>query len=133
MLAPSDLNCHVEKVSERSAVIALSIRLAAEQVVSEAAIATDRGERRAELLSALEIGQRRLRLTVGDGHRAHSGLRQRTLRIDLVGAGEEAGRGLGITELEEYIAGLESEIARARAEIAAKQRQRSGAEALFKR
>ncbi len=40
---------------------------------------------------------------------------------------------LGIAELEEYIAGLESEIARARAEIAAKQRQRSGAEALFKR
>jgi uncharacterized small protein (DUF1192 family) len=40
---------------------------------------------------------------------------------------------LGIAELEEYIAGLESEIARARAEIAAKQRQRSGAEAIFKR
>ena len=40
---------------------------------------------------------------------------------------------LGIAELDEYIAGLESEIARARAEIAAKQRQRSGAEALFKR
>jgi uncharacterized small protein (DUF1192 family) len=40
---------------------------------------------------------------------------------------------LGIAELEEYIAGLESEVARARAEIAAKQRQRSGAEALFKR
>jgi uncharacterized small protein (DUF1192 family) len=40
---------------------------------------------------------------------------------------------LGIAELEEYIAGLEAEIARARAEIAAKQRQRSGAEALFKR
>jgi len=40
---------------------------------------------------------------------------------------------LGIAELEEYIAGLESEIARARAEIAAKQRQRSGADALFKR
>ena len=40
---------------------------------------------------------------------------------------------LGIAELEEYIAALESEIARARAEIAAKQRQRSGAEALFKR
>jgi uncharacterized small protein (DUF1192 family) len=40
---------------------------------------------------------------------------------------------LGIVELEEYIAGLESEIARARAEIAAKQRQRTGAEALFKR
>ena len=40
---------------------------------------------------------------------------------------------LGIAELEEYIAGLESEIARARAEIAVKQRQRSGAEALFKR
>ena len=40
---------------------------------------------------------------------------------------------LGIAELEEYIAGLESEIARARTEIAAKQRQRTGAEALFKR
>jgi uncharacterized small protein (DUF1192 family) len=40
---------------------------------------------------------------------------------------------LGIIELEEYIAGLESEVARARAEIAAKQKQRSGAEALFKR
>jgi uncharacterized small protein (DUF1192 family) len=40
---------------------------------------------------------------------------------------------LGIVELEEYIAGLESEIARARSEIAAKQKQRSGAEALFKR
>ena len=40
---------------------------------------------------------------------------------------------LGIAELEEYIAGLETEIARARAEIAAKQKQRTGAEALFKR
>jgi uncharacterized small protein (DUF1192 family) len=40
---------------------------------------------------------------------------------------------LGVTELEDYIAGLESEIARARAEIAVKQRQRSGAEAIFKR
>ena len=39
----------------------------------------------------------------------------------------------GIAELEEYIAGLEAEIARARAEIAAKQQQRTGAEALFKR
>lgn len=39
----------------------------------------------------------------------------------------------GIAELEEYIAGLDAEIARARAEIAAKQKQRSGAEALFKR
>jgi uncharacterized small protein (DUF1192 family) len=40
---------------------------------------------------------------------------------------------LGIAELEEYIAGLDNEIARARAEIAAKRRQRSGAEELFKR
>ena len=40
---------------------------------------------------------------------------------------------LGIAELEEYIAGLEAEVARARGEIAAKQKQRSGAEALFKR
>jgi uncharacterized small protein (DUF1192 family) len=40
---------------------------------------------------------------------------------------------MGIAELEEYIAGLEAEIARARAEIAGKQKQRSGAEALFKR
>jgi uncharacterized small protein (DUF1192 family) len=40
---------------------------------------------------------------------------------------------MGIAELEEYIAGLEGEVARARAEIAAKEKQRSGAEALFKR
>jgi uncharacterized small protein (DUF1192 family) len=40
---------------------------------------------------------------------------------------------LGIAELEEYIAGLDAEIGRARAEIAAKQKQRTGAEALFKR
>jgi uncharacterized small protein (DUF1192 family) len=40
---------------------------------------------------------------------------------------------LGITELEDYIAGLESEIARARAEIAEKRKHRGGAEALFKR
>lgn len=40
---------------------------------------------------------------------------------------------LGIAELEAYIAGLESEIARARAEIAVKEKQRTGAEALFKR
>ncbi len=40
---------------------------------------------------------------------------------------------MGVAELEEYIAGLETEIARARTEIAAKQKQRSGAEALFKR
>jgi uncharacterized small protein (DUF1192 family) len=40
---------------------------------------------------------------------------------------------MGVAELEEYIAGLESEIARARTEIAARQKQRSGAEALFKR
>ncbi len=40
---------------------------------------------------------------------------------------------MGIEELDEYIAGLDSEIARARAEIAAKRKQRSGAEAIFKR
>jgi uncharacterized small protein (DUF1192 family) len=40
---------------------------------------------------------------------------------------------LGVAELEEYIASLEAEIARARAEIAARLKQRSGAEALFKR
>jgi uncharacterized small protein (DUF1192 family) len=40
---------------------------------------------------------------------------------------------MGIAELEEYIAALEAEAARARAEIAAKQKQRGGAEALFKR
>jgi uncharacterized small protein (DUF1192 family) len=40
---------------------------------------------------------------------------------------------LGIAELETYIAGLQAEIARARAEIAEKQKHRGGAEALFKR
>ena len=40
---------------------------------------------------------------------------------------------MGIAELEEYIAVLEAEADRARAEIASKQKQRTGAEALFKR
>lgn len=40
---------------------------------------------------------------------------------------------LGVDELDAYIAGLEAEIARARAEIAARHGQRRGAEALFKR
>jgi uncharacterized small protein (DUF1192 family) len=40
---------------------------------------------------------------------------------------------LGIAELEGYIAGLESEIARAQAEITEKRKHRGGAEALFKR
>jgi uncharacterized small protein (DUF1192 family) len=40
---------------------------------------------------------------------------------------------LGIAELEDYIAGLENEIARAMAEIADKRKHRGGAEALFKR
>jgi uncharacterized small protein (DUF1192 family) len=40
---------------------------------------------------------------------------------------------LGITELEDYIAGLEAEIGRAQAEIAQKRQHCGGAEALFKR
>jgi uncharacterized small protein (DUF1192 family) len=40
---------------------------------------------------------------------------------------------LSVAELEGYIAELEGEIERARREIAARQRQRSGADALFKR
>jgi uncharacterized small protein (DUF1192 family) len=40
---------------------------------------------------------------------------------------------LGIAELEAYIAGLETEIARAQAEIDEKRKHRGGAEALFKR
>jgi uncharacterized small protein (DUF1192 family) len=40
---------------------------------------------------------------------------------------------LGIAELEDYVAGLQSEIARAEAEIAEKRKHRGGAEALFRR
>ena len=40
---------------------------------------------------------------------------------------------LGVAELEAYVGELEEEIARARVEIAAKRKQRSGADALFKR
>ena len=40
---------------------------------------------------------------------------------------------LSVAELETYIAEMESEILRARAEIAAKRKQRGGAESLFKR
>ncbi|HWD57530.1 MAG TPA: DUF1192 domain-containing protein [Stellaceae bacterium] len=40
---------------------------------------------------------------------------------------------LGIAELEDYVAGLQAEIARAEAEIADKRKHRGGAEALFRR
>jgi len=40
---------------------------------------------------------------------------------------------LAVAELEDYILGLQSEIERARAEIARKRAQKTGAEALFKR
>lgn len=40
---------------------------------------------------------------------------------------------LAIAELEAYIGELEDEITRARTEIAAKRKQRGGAESLFKR
>ena len=40
---------------------------------------------------------------------------------------------LSLVELEAYIADMESEILRVRDEIAAKRRQRGGAESLFKR
>jgi uncharacterized small protein (DUF1192 family) len=40
---------------------------------------------------------------------------------------------LSIAELEAYIGELEAEIERSRGEIAAKRKQRSGADALFKR
>lgn len=40
---------------------------------------------------------------------------------------------LSIEALEEYIAGLEAEIVRARAEIEAKKKHRSGAEAFFRK
>jgi uncharacterized small protein (DUF1192 family) len=40
---------------------------------------------------------------------------------------------LSVTELQDYIAGLDTEIARARAAIDAKKNHRSGVDALFKR
>jgi uncharacterized small protein (DUF1192 family) len=40
---------------------------------------------------------------------------------------------LSLAELDAYIADMESEILRVRAEIAAKRKQRGGAESLFKR
>ncbi len=40
---------------------------------------------------------------------------------------------MGVAELEAHIKALEAEIARAREAIAAKQKQRQGADALFKR
>ena len=40
---------------------------------------------------------------------------------------------LSIADLEEYIAGLEAEIARARQDIVRKDRHREGVEGLFKR
>jgi uncharacterized small protein (DUF1192 family) len=40
---------------------------------------------------------------------------------------------LSVADLEEYIGALEAEIVRAQGEIAARNKQKSGAEAIFKR
>jgi uncharacterized small protein (DUF1192 family) len=40
---------------------------------------------------------------------------------------------LGVDELEAYLAALEAEMARVRAEIEVKRKRRSGAESIFKR
>jgi len=114
------------ETAQRRAIIALGIRLAAEKIEREAAIATDGRKRGAELLGALEVRQGRLRLPVGDRYRAHSGLRQGTFRIDLVGAGKKAGRGLRIADLERGLAGADqrTEILGVRCERADITRQR---------
>ena len=70
------------------------------------------------------------------GNRAPSGDGIWTKKISCPSVSRQKKRDLApmaIAELEAYIAVLEGEIARARAEIAAKRKQRGGAEALFKR
>ena len=78
----------------------MSLGLLAHQIVSETSVAGERRHRGAELLSALEIGQRRLWVAVCDRDRAHTRLRQGTARVDLVGAGKEARCRLGIAHFE---------------------------------
>ena len=85
---------------ERGAVIGLGLGLLTQQIIGQTAIAGDRRGRCSELLSAGEIRHCGLRLAIGDRHCAHPRLRQWTARIDLVGTGEKAGRGLGVAKGE---------------------------------
>src|SRR5206468_11986027 len=75
--------------AQRRPIIRLRSGLLSEQIVGKAEIATDRRQARAELLRALEIGQRTLGVAVGYRHSAHTGLGQRAARVHVVGAGEE--------------------------------------------
>src|SRR6185503_2829729 len=84
--------------------------LLAEQVVREPAVAGEHGDRRTELLRALEIGQRPLGVTVGDSDGAHSRLGKRASGIGLVGAREEAAGRLGIAKLKRGLAGADQRL-----------------------
>jgi len=77
----------------------------AEQVVGEAAIGAEHGRGGPELLGASEIGQRILGIAVSNQRRAHSRLRQRAGRVDLVGPPEESDRGLAVAQRERRFAG----------------------------
>ena len=70
----------------------------------QAAVGADHCRRRAELGRAVEIAHRSISIAVGDHRRAHSRLRQRARRKDLVGAPEESDRGVGVPKLERRLA-----------------------------
>src|SRR6185503_17564185 len=88
----------------------LRLRLLAKKVVRKPAVAADDRLRRAELLGPSEIRHGRLGIAVCDLHRAHSGLRQRATRVDVVGPGEEAGSRLAVAKLKGRSAGADQRV-----------------------
>ena len=86
-------------------IIDIDILFYGQEIISEPAIAGEARHRGAELLRAFEIGQRCLRIAIGNGDCAHARLRQRAARILLVGPREEARGSLRVAELERGLAG----------------------------
>src|SRR5699024_10096539 len=95
---------------ERGAIVGLCLRLLAEEVVGEPAVATERRGARTELLGASEVGHGGFGVAVVSRDRAHSGLRKGASGIDLVGAREEAGGGLRVAKLERCAAGADQRL-----------------------
>src|SRR5205085_10789038 len=95
------------RAAERRAIVGLGLALAAEEVVSETAIAAEYREGRAKLLGTSKISERGLCFAMRNRDRAHSRLGHWAPRIDLVRAGEESGGCLVVAKLQRSFAGAD--------------------------
>ena len=92
---------------QSGAIVRLRLRMLAEQVIGETAVATDHRLSGAEPNRAGEILQGATALAAQRQRGAHSGLRKRACRPDLLGAAEETRSGLRIADRKRGTSGAD--------------------------